>query len=250
MFARIAKRRYHTRVVRSAQHLYNTHPMLPNGAVGFALFFSTDVVAQFNHLTRQNNEESGTATNNSTGTTVDVVRSAKMGMYGGAMNGICIHAWFLYLDRIFGKHGWNSVLSKLVADQLVFAPFADSTFLVWAAVLKGGSIQMVMDTAKNNLEQSFIRAYITDCTVWPFANLIGFRLVPTHYRPTFIGVVQLGWQVYMASIGHEHAGDKNNSESKPDPVESDNASALAALVAFSQKIEFWFTTAVSNLNSL
>lgn len=52
------------------------------------------------------------------------------------------------------------------------------------------------------MSQSFLRAWVADCCVWPFANTIGFRLVPTNLRPTFVSVVVVGWQSYMSSIGH------------------------------------------------
>ena len=64
---------------------------------------------------------------------------------------------------------------------------------------------------RDNVSQSFLRAWVADCCVWPFANTVGFRLVPTNFRPTFVSVVVVGWQSYMSSIGHptpEGVGDQ------------------------------------------
>jgi hypothetical protein len=61
-----------------------------------------------------------------------------VGLLGIGLNGFALHGWYRVLDRVFGKQldSWRVVLSKVVADQAVYAPFACASFLVWASVLQ------------------------------------------------------------------------------------------------------------------
>jgi hypothetical protein len=190
------------------KHIFDSQPLLANSTTGFTLFCGGDILAQCRLSMWPSKEKTNNSGDENPQNSIDIARSAKMGVLGVALNGFCLHGWYRLLDRAFGRQkgkSWNSVLPKMVADQIVYAPFADAAFLVWAAVLRGGSPETIYNNAKNNLDHSFVRAFIVDCQVWPLANLVGFRFVPTNYRPTYIGVIQLGWQAYMSSIGHEHA---------------------------------------------
>ena len=70
------------------------------------------------------------------------------------------------LDRVFGAKldRWASVLPKVLADQAVYAPVACGSFLAWAAVLKGGDAAEVKANAVCNLEHSFTKAWLADCS--------------------------------------------------------------------------------------
>ena len=62
----------------------------------------------------------------------------QVGVLGICLNGFALHGWYRVLDRVFGKQldSWRVVLSKVLADQAVYAPFACASFLVWASVLQ------------------------------------------------------------------------------------------------------------------
>jgi len=36
--------------------------------------------------------------------------------------------------------------------------------------------------------------------------------VPTNYRPTYVGVMVVGWQSYMSTIGHPHPTTEQETE--------------------------------------
>jgi len=96
------------------------------------------------------------------------------------------------------------VLKKTIADQLIMAPFAICTCLMWAATMEGASITEALARVNSTLAE----AWIMDCEVWPLANMVAFRMVPTMYRASFIGFVQVGWQTYMSSVAHRHHAAK------------------------------------------
>ena len=217
----------------SVRRLYQQRPLLANSTIGFCVFTAGDVAAQCADGVRASTAPSSTDVPSGSGgsnaggdgdggsggdstaidcerAAIDWGRAAGVGVLGIALNGFVLHGWYRVLDRVFGAklNRWASVLPKVVADQAVYAPIACGSFLAWAAVLKGGSsAEEVAANARRNLEHSFVPLWMADCCVWPFANLIGFRFVPTNYRPSYIGVVQLCWQSYMSSIGHEHVAD-------------------------------------------
>ena len=71
-------------------------------------------------------------------------------------------------------------------------------YLAWSGVLDGASLTK----AGARVEENLVEAWLMDCKVWPFANFLAFSMVPTIFRPSFIGVVQVGWQAYMSWICH------------------------------------------------
>jgi hypothetical protein len=194
--------------------MYSEQPVLINGTAGFGFFLAGDVISQC--IQNPDGEES-----------VNFARSFKVGVLGFFLNGFMLHLWYRALDKAFGntmpgiQPTWGNVAKRCIADQVVYAPFACGAFLVWASVLHSGSAADIAEGAKQNLQHSFFQAWAADCTIWPVANLIGFKFVSTNYRPTFIGFVQLGWQTYMSLIGHRHAskdgkqGPPNLEQSQP-----------------------------------
>jgi hypothetical protein len=215
------------RVRGFVQRMYKEQPVLINGTAGFGFFVAGDVISQC-------------IQNPDGGESVNFARSCKVGVLGFFLNGFMLHLWYRALDKAFGntKPGipptWGNVAKKCIADQVVYAPFTCGAFLVWASVLHGGSAADIAEGAKQNLQHSFFQAWAADCTIWPVANLVGFRFVSTNYRPTFIGFVQLGWQTYMSLIGHRHASKDRqgppNSE-YPQPGHSSNGDIVVAKVS-------------------
>lgn len=58
---------------------------------------------------------------------------------------------------------------------MVYAPFAITTFVGYAAVLKGCGLRSVADEMGRNLRESFVSIWFTDWKVWPAANFVMFR---------------------------------------------------------------------------
>jgi hypothetical protein len=155
-----------------------------------------------------------------TAESIDVVRILRTAVYGSVMNGLILYQWFRVVDYAFGSSmaGAKTVLLKMLADQIVYAPFSISVYFGVSSlkirettVHKHSSILGQRDPTSHVIElrvaefitkmkESFWPTYAADWTVWPAVNAINFRFVPLHLRPTFVCCAQLCWGAYLSSV--------------------------------------------------
>lgn len=183
---------------------FKSSPQLTNSVTGLVTFSAGDFISQ------KVLHEGGD---------VDYGRALKTGILGVFMNGIVLHHWYNNLDRVFGKSMSSAkvVVLKMVADQLIYAPFSIAVFFGFASSL--ATMEAIsLDTSSTKrtemmpgrvtelfiqkMETSFLPVLLADCCVWPFVNLINFSYIPKNYRPSFVGIVQLVWQTFVSSVGH------------------------------------------------
>jgi protein Mpv17 len=117
---------------------------------------------------------------------------------GGVSTTIVLPYWFRTLDRVFGKSMSNSrvVLYKMLADQVVYAPFAVSVFIFCQSEMCG--VRRAQEMKRSDL----VGLWLSDCAVWPLFNWINFRHVPLRHRPPFVACCQFAWQTFVSSICH------------------------------------------------
>jgi protein Mpv17 len=176
--------------------------LLVNGSIGFVTFAVGDAMAQLANST----SVSGQQQQQQQQQEVNLKRSCKVGLLGLCMNAGALSVWYRLLDRCIG-HNRNSIKQvalKVAADQLVYAPFALTAFLSFTAAVDEQSPEAQQRAAIASVQQNLLRTYIADWSVWPLANAVAFRYMPTAYRPSFISFVQLGWQGYMSSVSYKH----------------------------------------------
>ncbi|CAN0003722.1 unnamed protein product [Ectocarpus sp. 6 AP-2014] len=196
--------------------LANRRSTLINGAVGFSTFAVGDALSQGARpqsqlvvagRRRQHQSEEPSWQQQFIDRTrrVDYARSAKVGLLGIMLNGFALGAWYRVLDRYIGsdRTRFQQILKKLVVDQMVYAPFSITSFVGYAAVLNGGGPAKVVDETKKNLGETFWSIWLTDWKVWPAANLVMFRFIPSSYRPSFASMVQVAWQAYLSSVSYD-----------------------------------------------
>jgi Mpv17 / PMP22 family len=179
--------------------------LLVNGSIGFVTFAVGDAMAQLvgssalsNHTQQQLLQPQQQE--------IDLKRSCKVGLLGLCMNAGALSVWYRVLDRCIGhnRSSVKQVVLKVAADQLVYAPFALTAFLSFTAAVDETSPEAQQSAALASVQQNLLRTYIADWSVWPLANAVAFRYMPTAYRPSFISCVQLGWQGYMSSVCYKH----------------------------------------------
>jgi protein Mpv17 len=66
------------------------------------------------------------------------------------------------------------------------------------AVLEGGS-------PKEKLEKNYSTALSTNYLLWPFVQLVNFKLVPLHHRLLFVNVISIGWNSYLSYLNSRKA---------------------------------------------
>lgn len=84
-----------------------------------------------------------------------------------------------------------TIVARVACDQLIFAPTFIGIFLSSMAVMEGTS-------PKDKLERNYVSAMKSNYTVWPFVQLVNFKLVPLQHRLLFVNFVSIGWNSYLS----------------------------------------------------
>ena len=88
------------------------------------------------------------------------------------------HYWYLHLDRLLPGKSGPAVAKKILADQLLAAPFFAVTFVVFAALLEGSSL----GEAWAEFCSKFPTIYLFDWFIWPPSQALNFLFVPAQFR--------------------------------------------------------------------
>jgi protein Mpv17 len=105
-----------------------------------------------------------------------------------------------------------TVLKKALMDQILYAPFSIAVFFSYASYLDVGEFGGLH--FQNKMNDALFTTWLADCTFWPFVNVANFRYIPLNYRPTFIGIAQLLWQIYLSSVGHKRKSSPHDDGEK------------------------------------
>ncbi|KAL1879336.1 hypothetical protein VTK73DRAFT_7173 [Phialemonium thermophilum] len=156
-------------------------PLLTQAVTTSVLFGVGDVVAQ------QLVEKKGLEKH-------ELARTGRMALYGGTIFGPAAATWFRFLQRNVNFKSANAtILARVACDQGLFAPTFIGVFLSSMAVLEGVS-------PKEKLEKYYANALKTNYMVWPFVQLVNFKLVPLDHRLLFVNVISIAWNSYLSYL--------------------------------------------------
>ncbi|CEM18202.1 unnamed protein product [Vitrella brassicaformis CCMP3155] len=117
---------------------------------------------------------------------------------GLIVRGPVLHYWFGWVERLFQKwppQGSKTVLTKVVFDQLVFAPFFLALNFVVVGLAEGRSPQAIA----RELQSRLFDVWKKNVCLWPIVGLIQYRYVPPKLR-VFVGnLVSVFWTAYLLS---------------------------------------------------
>jgi len=174
---------YRTRLAKS--------PLLTQSATTLVLFATGDVLAQ------QAVEKRGIQKH-------DLARTGRMAFYGGAIFGPAATTWFSFLSRrVILNNNPNStatILTRVAMDQLIFTPTNLLVFLSTQAVLEGSS-------PKAKIESTYTTAITKNWMIWPWVQLVNFKMVPLEHRVLVVNLVSLGWNCYLSFLNSGGSGD-------------------------------------------
>ena len=188
--------------------LFKNRPVLANSISGFIIFCTGDIISQFIPCLLSTSKENPL---------IDILMSKKVdwkrafcfGGLGVGMNGVTLSVWYKFLDNFVGTSmtSKKTVFVKMIADQLIYAPFSIFAYFGFATWLESLKFQHssfdVIESYCDRVNSDLVPTWITDCMVWPPANYINFRYISLNYRPTFVGIVQIFWQSYLSYISHK-----------------------------------------------
>jgi protein Mpv17 len=86
------------------------------------------------------------------------------------------------------------VVPKVIADQLAFAPVANTAFLACSELLEGRSLEAASARVHHDLPDVMLMNW----RVWPLAAAANFALVPVRHQVTFVNGVLVCWSAYLS----------------------------------------------------
>jgi protein Mpv17 len=102
--------------------------------------------------------------------------------------------WFKVLSRHVNLRSPNAtILARVACDQGLFAPTFIGVFLSSMAVLEGSS-------PREKLARNYSDALLTNWMIWPFVQMVNFKLVPLQHRLLFVNVISIGWNCYLSFL--------------------------------------------------
>lgn len=194
----------------------------------------------------------------------DPVRTLRMGLLGMCIGGFGTARWLQYLESVLplreAESGmWSAfeavpawmyspvlrcadnlgldqavvgdayfVLMKATLDACLWAPLANTAYLVLTPLTEGESIE----TVKGILKERFVPVMKTELmTFFPY-NLISFSLVPPLVRPFTTGFVSMCFAVFISWITHlEPAEEGSSAAAEQTPEQRAEPSLIEAGVA-------------------
>ncbi|KAJ1422743.1 hypothetical protein B484DRAFT_452203 [Ochromonadaceae sp. CCMP2298] len=181
---------------RSAINVFYTlNPRVANAGIGCVTFCLGDLLAQYVESKTKGQRYKP-----------DFSRAASVGCFGAVSNGVFLHSWYLLLDKVVGSSMKSKmgVITKVVADQLVYAPFTITSYFAFASVRSSPDLASAKEQFLSKMKESFVRTFASDACLWPVANAFNFKFIPLIYRASFTAVVQVVWQTYLSVVANAH----------------------------------------------
>lgn len=141
----------------------------------------------------------------------------------------------MYLGRSFNYPSRIlSLATKVVVNQIAFAPLFNSYFFGMQALLSGDNFAGAGERIKRTVPESFVNS----CKLWPAVTAFNFTYIQPQYRALFagqspikhetsttdahsqLGLVAIGWQSYLSWL-NQRAADEGRAEKCPDGPSSE-----------------------------
>lgn len=112
-----------------------------------------------------------------------------------------------------------STLTKVAADQLIFAPFIGiPLYYTSMSILEFN--QNPLSVARERLNAHWFHTLKTNWLVWPTFQLFNFTFVPVQFRLLVVNLFSIGWNCYLSSVLH-HKHDNSIIEKITDVDEEE-----------------------------
>ena len=189
----------------------NDHYYLTTCLQALALVSIGDVLAQALESTGTNDSEVPVSLS------VDWQRTLRTGMLGIAIGGIGDAMWLRYLEepglfepvlRAFSTFNVEHrigidadsllVVVKATLDAFVWAPIANTLYLVLTPLSEG----MDLTSVSQSLGDNFLPVMQSELSIFFPYNLLAFALIPPVIRPFTTGLVSMFFSTYLSWITH------------------------------------------------
>ncbi|EJK64618.1 hypothetical protein THAOC_14631 [Thalassiosira oceanica] len=147
-----------------------------------------------------------------------IVRSMIAGLVG---HGPMSHLWYRWSEAFFDKvvhlpHAWWDFVPKVCADQLVFGPLWNNTFILLIGFMQLNSPGMIWD----EMRRTTVPLLLSGLKLWPFVHIVTYGVIPVENRLLWVDAVEIVWVTILASVANEggegEEGQRLNQEDVDD----------------------------------
>ncbi|KAJ1449627.1 hypothetical protein M885DRAFT_420817, partial [Pelagophyceae sp. CCMP2097] len=135
-------------------------------------------------------------------TKYDFARTARLASFGLLIHGTTSHFFYGKLDSLIKGTTSAAVAKKVAVDQLFWNPCFGVMFLGYMGAIKRDLWTSVKGSrvAAPSAAGPFARGTVVDArwTVWPLANAINFKRVPSAQRVLYINSVQIFYNCFLS----------------------------------------------------
>ena len=125
-----------------------------------------------------------------------VLRSMLAGMIG---HGPLSHFWYNLSEGVFTNYlhftEWWAFLPKIVADQALFGPFWNNSYILLLGLMKQDS----WDAIFGDMKRTTIPLVLSGLKLWPFVHCITYGLIPVENRLLWVDAVEIVWVTILAT---------------------------------------------------
>jgi len=107
------------------------------------------------------------------------------------------YRWFQFLSKTFPltkTSATTQALKRVVCDQVLFAPLGLGLFFSFMTLAEGQRPKAI----KSKLGQVYIPTMKANYIVWPFVQIINFRVMPLQFQLPFVSTVGIFWTAYIS----------------------------------------------------
>ncbi|KAA8493947.1 Protein SYM1 [Porphyridium purpureum] len=163
-------------------------PLLTKVSVALVLNMIGDILAQY--LTRDSGPSSGRGSFR-----LNLRRTLEVGLIAAVVIAPNLHGWYLFLNRAIPS---GNVVQMVLLDQLVFAPYLNSAFMLALGALNGKKPAQIRRTIKDRLWPTMLMNW----QLWPAAQALNFMFVPPDFQVLCVNLTAFVWSVLLSYSAH------------------------------------------------
>lgn len=112
-----------------------------------------------------------------------------------------------------------SIATKVVVNQIAFAPIINTYFFGMQSLLSGDSLPEVWERIKRTVPISLINSM----KFWPAVTAFSFTFIDPQYRSVFAGGIAVGWQTYLSYLNRtaERAAEEERVKDLDQPTKKE-----------------------------
>ncbi|XP_013382153.1 mpv17-like protein 2 [Lingula anatina] len=137
----------------------------------------------------------------------DKARTLKLSLTGITIGPAC-HYWYLYLDKWFPGKTLSVLVKKILCDQILFSPVCITLFFLSFGLFSGHSLLKI----KDELYWKGTHLFVVDMLVWPVAQFVNFKFLPTKFRVIYDNTISLLYDCYYSYV--TYYSKEGNEEKK------------------------------------